>query len=100
MGGACGTYGGQERCILVLWEDLRERDNLEDLGRDGRIIKMDLHDVRLGGLDWIDLAQDRKEWRALVNSVMNLEVPYGEGNFLISCRPVIFSGRTLLQGVS
>jgi hypothetical protein len=90
----------QERCILVLWEDLRERNNLEDLGRDGRIIEMNLYDVRFGGLDWIDLAQDRKEWRKLVNSVMNLGGPYGAGNFLTSCRPVIFSGRTLLQGVS
>ena len=74
-----------------------ERDHLEELGRDGRIIKMDLQDVRLGGLDWIDLAQDRKEWRALVNSLMNLGCPKGAGNFLTSSRFVIFSGRTLLQ---
>jgi hypothetical protein len=52
---------GQGRYILGWWEDLGEIDHLEDLGRDGRIIKMDLRDVRLGGLDWIDLAQDRKE---------------------------------------
>jgi len=66
---------GQERCILEWWGDLGERDQLQDLGSDGRIIKMDLRNVRLGGLDWIDLAQDRKEWRALVNSVMNFGVP-------------------------
>ena len=46
--------------MLGWWEDMRERDNLEDLGRDERIIKMNLHDLRLGGLDWIYLAQDRK----------------------------------------
>jgi hypothetical protein len=38
-------------------------------------ISMDLGEVGLGDVDWIDLAQDRKRWRALVNSVSNLRVP-------------------------
>ena len=38
-------------------------------------IKMDLRDVVRGGIDWIDLAQDRERWRALVSTVMNLRVP-------------------------
>jgi hypothetical protein len=38
-------------------------------------IKMDLRERGLDGIDWIDLAQDRDQWRALVNMVMNLQVP-------------------------
>jgi hypothetical protein len=38
-------------------------------------IKMDLRETGLSGMDWIDLAQDRDQWRALVNTVMNLRVP-------------------------
>jgi len=37
--------------------------------------KMDLKEVGCGGIDWIDLAQDRYRWLALVNAVMNLRVP-------------------------
>jgi hypothetical protein len=38
-------------------------------------IKMDLREVGWGGMDWIDLAQDRDQWRALVNTVMNFLIP-------------------------
>jgi hypothetical protein len=38
-------------------------------------IKNDLREIRWGGMDWIDLAQDRDQWRALVNMVLNLRAP-------------------------
>jgi transcription termination factor 2 len=38
-------------------------------------IKIDLREIGLDGMDWIDLAQDRDQWRTLVNTVMNLRVP-------------------------
>jgi len=62
--------------------------------------KMDLQEVGRGGMAWIELAQDRSRWHALVNVAMNLWVPQNVGNFLISCKLVSFSKRTLLHGVS
>jgi hypothetical protein len=47
----------------------RPRRNWEDN------IKIDLREIGWAGMAWIDLAQDRDQWRALVNTVMNLLVP-------------------------
>jgi len=53
----------------LCWGDQIERDHLENLGVDGRIIlKMGLQEVRWRGTDWIALLQDRDRWRALVNA--------------------------------
>jgi hypothetical protein len=52
---------------------LRETDNWEDSGVDGRIVLRRIFRKwnRGSGMDWIDLAQDRYRWRALVKAVMN-----------------------------
>jgi hypothetical protein len=38
-------------------------------------IKMDLREIKWNGVDWFDMAQDSDQWRALVNTVLNLQVP-------------------------
>jgi hypothetical protein len=58
----------------VLWGNLRERDHLGDRGVDERIILRWIFGRLNVGVDWIDLAQGRDRWRALVNAVMNLRV--------------------------
>jgi len=50
-------------------------------------------------MDWIEHAQVRDKWWALVNVVMNLPVPYNAGNFLTSWEPFSFSRRTVLYAV-
>ena len=61
---------------MFWWGNLRKGDHLEDPGVDGRIIlRWIIQEVGCGGTDWINLAQDRDRWQALVNTVMNLRVP-------------------------
>jgi hypothetical protein len=50
------------------WGNFREGDHLEDPGVDERIILRWIVRKWNGGMDWIDLAQDRDRWRALVNA--------------------------------
>ena len=57
------------------WGNLKEGDRLEDSNVDGRILVKWNFKEWDGCMDWIDLAQDRDWWRALVDPVMNLQVP-------------------------
>jgi hypothetical protein len=58
------------------------KNHLEELSIDGKMLleKIFLNETGWGA-DWIHLAQDRDQWRALVNTEMNLEFPYKAGNF-------------------
>jgi hypothetical protein len=58
---------------------------------------MDLREIGWDGMDWIDLTEDRDQWRALVSTVMKHRVPQNAGKFLSSCTIGSFS-RTQLHG--
>jgi hypothetical protein len=59
-------------CYAWERESLKERNHLEDRNIDG--IRMDIWEICWGGVDWIPLAQDRDQWWAVVNAVLNLRV--------------------------
>jgi hypothetical protein len=62
-------------------------------------IKMDLRDIACDGMELIDLAQDRDQWVALVNTVMNYRVLLNVREFLSSFTSSSFSRRTQLPEV-
>jgi hypothetical protein len=76
MGGASSTYGEKRNSCRILEGKLEGR---KPLGRPRRRwvdnIKMGIREIGWGGTDGIDLAQDRDQCRALVNTVMNFLVP-------------------------
>ena len=76
MGGACSSYGEWRGVYRVL---VGKPEGRRPLGRPRRRwednIKMDLREVGCGRVDWMELAQDRGRWRALVSAEMNLRVP-------------------------
>jgi len=75
MGGACSSYGERRGVYRVL---VGKPEGKRPLGRPRRKwednIRMDLQDVGYGDMDWIELAQDRDKWLALLNEI-NLRVP-------------------------
>jgi hypothetical protein len=76
MGGACSTHERDDKYIQgICWKTLREgplgrprRGGEDDTG-------MDLGEICWEGVFWMNLAQDRDQWRAVVNTLMNLRVP-------------------------
>jgi hypothetical protein len=75
MGRVCSTHGAKRNACRFLVGKVEGKRPLEKHRcRIGDNIKMDLRDIGWGGMDWIDLAQDRDQRRALVNTVMNLWV--------------------------
>jgi hypothetical protein len=76
MGRACSTNGEKRNAYRIL---VAKPGSKRPLGRPRRRwvdnIKMDLREIGRDGVNWIDLSQDRDQWMALVNTVMNLRVP-------------------------
>jgi hypothetical protein len=63
-------------------------------------IKMNVMEIGWGDMDWIVPAQDKGQWWAFVDTVMNLRIPYNFGNLLSSCTTGRFSRRAQLHEVS
>jgi hypothetical protein len=76
MGRACSTNGEKKNAYRIL---VAKPEGKRPLGRPRcrwvDNIKMDLTVIGWDGGDWIDLAHSRDQWKALVNTVMNLRVP-------------------------
>jgi hypothetical protein len=66
--------GGEEECILVGRPEIKRPLRIpRHWGVNN--IKTDLREIGWGGMGWIDLVQNRDWWKALINMVMNLQVP-------------------------
>jgi hypothetical protein len=85
VSGTCGTHGEERGVYRIL---VGRPECKRPLGRRRRRweddIKMDLRETGIDKANWIQLAQDRIRWRAFVNMVMSLRVPYESRIFLTS----------------
>jgi hypothetical protein len=76
VGGTCGTHGGGRGVCSIL---VGRPEGKRPLGRSRRWwddnIKLELRELGIDGANWIRLAQDRGQWRAFVDTVMNLRIP-------------------------
>jgi hypothetical protein len=80
MGRACSMDVAKRNAYWILVEKPERKRPVGRQSCRGRIILKWI--LGWGVMDWIDLAQDRDQWRALVNTVMNLHVPWNVGKFL------------------
>jgi hypothetical protein len=100
VGRSCSKHGGKRNAYRI-W--MGKPEGKRPLGKSRRRwennILRDFREIGWGGMDWIDLAQDRDQWRAVVNTVMNLWVPLAAGKFLSNCTTGGFSRRAQLRGV-
>jgi hypothetical protein len=94
MGRAYSRNGAKRNAYRIL---VGKPERKRPLGRPRRRwednIIIDLREIGWGGVDWIDLAQDKGQWRALVNTVINLRVWQNVGKLLSSCATAGFSRR-------
>jgi hypothetical protein len=76
MCGACSTIGKNRSAYRI---SVGKLEGKRPLGRPRLMwadnIKMDLREIGWDGVDWINMAQDRDQWRALLNTVLNIRVP-------------------------
>jgi hypothetical protein len=93
---------GRREVRIGYW--LGNPEEMRPLGRPRRRwvdnIKMELREIGWGGIDWIGLTQDRDQWWAHVNTVMNLRVSQNIWKFLSSCTTGYFSRRSEVHEVS
>jgi hypothetical protein len=69
------THGEKRNAYRILVGKSEGKRPLRKPRRKWENIRMDLREIGWGGVYWIDLAQDRDQWRSLVNTTMNLRVP-------------------------
>jgi hypothetical protein len=98
MSRACSTDGERRNAYRILvGKPEGERSLGRPICRWVDNIRMDLRETGGDDMDCIDLAQDRDQWRALMNTVMNLRVPLNTGKFLSGCTIGRFSRRAQLH---
>jgi hypothetical protein len=101
MGGPCSTNVEKRKAYRLF---AGKPEGKRPLGRPRRWwvdnIRMNLGEVGWGDVDWIGLAQDRNKWRALVNSVLNLRVPWSAGKLSSGLASTCLSSSVQLHKIS